>query len=268
MQMFPKKRSSRGSLGHEQMKLILKIQSGIADRVRGMLWALEMAEQTGRSLEVIWERTSECGANFTDLFQPIAIPVHDADVYPEHRLLDMSFFSDEVCRKLLLSCDENLKLNFVAERRDFFGFADTFKPSDYVAACVRNFGMRLDRDCVGVHIRRGDKEGHLEFPATQAYFDIIPRNNQVFLATESIGVLGEFSSYYENRLRWYPVRSLDRHSREATIDSVVILYILRGLKYFVSSEYSGYSAMVHGGFRVDDPSKRLKFYILRRVSAW
>lgn len=246
------------------MKLILKIQSGIADRARGMLWAMDMAEQTGRDLEVIWERTSECGANFTDLFQPISIPVHDSDVYPEYRLLDMSFFSDEVCRKLLLACEENIKLNFIAERRDFFGFAETFKPSDYVAACVRSFGMRLDRDCVGVHIRRGDKEGHLEFPTSREYFNIIPRNTQVFLATESIGVLGEFSSYYENRLRWYPVRSLDRNNREATIDSAVVLFLLRGMKYFVSSEYSGFSAMVHGGFRVDDPAKRLCFYTFPR----
>lgn len=249
------------------MKLILKISSGIADRVRGILWAIDMAEEVGRELEVIWEPTPECAATLGDLFQPIGVVVHDADVYPGLRLIDLAFTSDDLCRAFFQSCNEDLKINFIAERRNFYGFARRFKPSDYVAACVRSFGMRLDRDCVGVHIRRGDKEGHVSFPETREYFELIPKNNQVLLATESIGVLGEFWSHYGGRLAWYPVRSLDRHSREATIDSAVILFLLRGLKYFVSSEYSGFSAMVHGGYRVDDPQRRAGFYILQHCNA-
>jgi len=245
------------------MKLVIKVSSGVADRVRGILWAIEMASASGRELEIIWERTPECGAAFTELFQPIGIPVHDIDPYQSLRLLDLCFAPDSMCLELFRIYDGDLKVNFVAENLACGQFGDLFKPAPYVAACVWSFGARLSRDCVGVHVRRGDKEGHLSFPNTAEYFEVIPKNNQVFVATDSIGILGEFNCYYGSRLAWYPVRSWARDSREATIDSIVVLYLLRSLKYFVSSEYSGFSALVSGSSRVDDPKRRLNFYILR-----
>jgi hypothetical protein len=242
--------------------LVLKPYSGIADRVRLILFGLQLAKKSGRELVVVWEKSFHLGCEFYKLFQANGFTVADDDRFCGEALADYTDSSEYAIEKVVLASTVDIfKMRAFVDSWSYDKFGELFQSSAEVSALYADFNIRsFPAPWIGINVRAADKKD--EMPPLEEYFAKADKlleaqpASKIYLCTDGGDeILSAFDKHYGNRLIHYPMRSLDRNSEEHCIDAVVTLYLLKRCLSLVTSNYSGFSRLAAGRSRREMPGK-------------
>lgn len=236
---------------------------GLGDRIRLILFALELAAKDDRELHVSWIPNFHLGCEFEKLFKCESIKVHDHLNQQDIALCDFGNSTSDSIKRMIWNCHaEVIQMTAFVDGYSFSRFDREFQPTEEIESLVNDFCQRSggEHPWIGVNVRCGDK--HDETPPLEEYFEkvdyLISRHpeSKVYLCTDGGAVVeGQFLEKYTERLLIYPMRSLDRNTPEHCIDAVVTLFLMKQCHTLVTSNYSGFSRMAAGMSRAEMPGK-------------
>ena len=247
-------------------KLILSTWGGIGDKICTMLTGYRIAQSADREFMYRWRASDSCPILFEEAFSSSINVVSDISDIPYKREIPVELrrgikggatkFVDYLKRDnddiFLIMCLPHNYSNF-----------HLIHPNERIKRSVENFkAVFFDSKVLGVHIRRTDKiVDFAGIPSIKTYtnavddFISVNSDHKILLATDDGGISPEgnvfrnegivdiFKRRYGNKLITYPVSSLDRRSKNGTLDAVATLFLLRETDFFIGSGYSGYSKM-------------------------
>jgi hypothetical protein len=138
--------------------------------------------------------------------------------------------------------------------QDFAAALGCLVPVPRLADRARAFAAAAGiRGAVGVHVRRGDLEGHplererIRLIGLDRYFavlDAVAPDSRLFLCTEDGTVIDAFRARYASRVLIYPTRSWNRDDRAATDDALIEMFLLSATRFIVGgpSAFSRFAA--------------------------
>jgi hypothetical protein len=256
--------------------LTVAASAGLCNRLRVLLSGLALAEATGRRFTMLWPRTKDCAASFSDLFAnawPVQTMTDD-----EWRYLRQTVRREQVRYDLLTADAADLYFwtsqsllmpqRFPAHgalQRRMEDLLAVMQPADDIIARIEAFQADAFRPrMIGVHLRRGDlrviepvvtENAEAAMQAVDAYLAQCP-DAGVLLCTDdgalnqysgkllpTEGVRAKFVHRYGERVVFTIPRSLDRREPVAIHDALVDLWLLRRTDYFVGTVGSTFSGM-------------------------
>lgn len=242
---------------------------GLANRMRVVMSALEIAPKVSYPIRILWQATDECKASFQELFEPIE--------YPNITFEEGGGWANKMSTKWNLWIPRLLRKPQYAEQWEDFNphggisadvmqnhtsvFVSTCYPLvDYnesltkryfiptsalrqeIATSTQAFGAHT----LGVHIRRTDNKMSILHSPVSAFRQRIDKHladfpdAQVFLCTDDEEVKQQFKDIYGQRLLTWD-SELRRNSLKGIQDAVIELWSLSKTSRVVGSYYSSFS---------------------------
>jgi hypothetical protein len=250
--------------------------AGLANRMRVVAAALELADRLRCPLRLVWTRTGALGCRFDELFQPIAgvrVAEHAWNTSRIERLVGsrVGFYTYLTAPDIERRSRGDGFDDLAQARRPYLITFSRFLPSTgrlaalrpiaEVAHVVERTAASFTPHTIGVHIRRGDEDPSTRGPLTapiecfltamQARLDAEPQTN-FFLACDSRRDEARVLSTFGARVTTLP-KSLDRRTRDAIRAALVDLLCLSRTPLILGSFYSSFSEMAAemGGTRLE-----------------
>lgn len=265
------------------MKITLVPTAGLCNRMNAILCAIASYEQYKIPTEIYWEKTNDCYADFSDLFEPlnntdiIVKPLKNFYLKPGGKKL---LFLPDLFRKFIF--DVSYKSNRNIELKEFKDFCNNgsniyvtsynrycltsnkernvstyFEPAEDV---MNRINQTVDNyftaNTIGVHIRRTDNLAAMRNSPIERFIDLMDKeieNNSetvFYLATDCLESKKMFIGRYKDRIiQTHNV--LNRSSLQGMKDAVTELYCLGKTKKIIGSNCSTYSGMAARLYNID-----------------
>jgi hypothetical protein len=256
--------------------LTVYCRKGLGDRLLVLVSGLALAQAAGRSFTMLWPRTPECAAVFSELFENRwnvrEVPAEETEPLPYGWSLANPDPPD-----LLAMNDDHLVLgaHHILVRPDLYPahapleavaqlFFRQLTLTPAISAQVDAFRANHFRSpMIGVHLRRGDFVAmfpHLTGntrPALAALDTALAQLPEagILLCTDDgaphpqtgrapkEGLKVQFARLYGERIVWTEPRSLDRGTVAAVQDAMVDLWLLRQTDYLIGTTGSAFSKL-------------------------
>jgi hypothetical protein len=231
---------------------------GLANRMRAHIIAQDFAIRTKRTLVVRWGKTSECGANFTDLFVwdgPSSTSIRDVCLVGYDHVTDVS--TDKLTSDL---SNETVVFDnpwqfisrhaFEARLGANINAARTFLiPRPDILNEVNAFACTWPASMLGVHIRRGDFVNVAQGISLTRYITAIheslktmPSNTEIFIATDAQPEeIGPLTADFLGRIRLRP--NMQRDSEAGVKSALVDMLLLSRTNFLVLTPLSSFGEM-------------------------
>lgn len=241
-------------------KIICQPLGGLANRMRTVAGAIDLAKRLNRKLIVVWTCDESLNERFSRLFAPIeGVEVVECQLralkykllwryyknVKRYKILDDNFIiangkntSDQWLNMLkndnlyILSC-QNATLT-----EDF----SMFEPSVDLRSSLIPCG-----DVIGIHIRRTDNEMSVKYSPTHLFIKKIEDeinanpNAKFYLATDDPQEEAFIKERFGEHILTYQKQSLDRNDPQAIRDAAIDLFNLARCKRIYGSYYSSFS---------------------------
>ena len=257
--------------------LYLVPQGGLANRMRSILSACQLARGIGSRLEVVWFKDKGLNAGFHDLFLPVeAEDFHLKDAsgwdflrlqLPKGRnlhltrlvqksLFDVSLY--ETCSPVAASPHE--LMSQLQGRQVYWATcyahqaypadmaAGMFQPLPSIARKVEQYTAQLGPNSMGVHIRRTDNAQAIEYSPLRLFFDRIDQflagqpGGRIFLATDDQDTKKALRQRYGEQLVCAP-QPASRKTLSGVVDGLVDMLTLASCSQILGSWYSSFSEL-------------------------
>ncbi len=258
--------------------LTLLTLGGLANRMRAIASAMALAQDSGRSLKVLWPVNRELAATFEDLFIPPLSSALEIESIPEAKALwfyrpprKRNLFLSPILRagrfsaiysddstlhaenaSEILSSVKSARGNVLLRAGTFFypcseqKYRRLFKPVDALRAAADKVLALLGSDATGFHIRRTDNtvaiaESPVEVFLTQAEkeFALNPIR-KIYLATDDDQVKHLFQTRFPGKIVT-STATADRRSITGMRHALTEMLILAGCARIIGSFYSSFS---------------------------
>jgi len=154
------------------MRLTCVAVAGLCNRIRTLLGAQTLAEETGRELAVFWRKCKACGCEWSDLFLP-SVNILTAEPKIEFPLTGPPE-GREAIEARLRDAARSAGVRDVVFSAVYFGdpaqhirhFDRLFRATPAIERRVAELTARCRRPVVGVHVRRGDFSAQRGSPVT------------------------------------------------------------------------------------------------------
>jgi hypothetical protein len=255
------------------MHLICVARAGLCNRIRTLLGAKSLADETRRELVLYWENSSACGCDWSDLFKP-SVPVLRERPSVEFAIGGPDKIKRSIRAKLVEAAHtDRPTVVFSAcslgkPVHHFRHFGTLFRPTDEIAARVEAVRKRFADVMLGVHVRCGDLQPRERAPhvdataASKEFFKMIRIMHRqlgaagIFLASDDGASVTHrdpsqtrYYGVYEAFVRVFAadhiVRqetpALNRSSAKAIQDALVDLLLLRSCDALCGHRGSSFS---------------------------
>lgn len=255
-------------------KITLEPYGGLANRMRAIDSAFELADICNADLEVKWEMSFELNCPFNRLFEiPENIELHEYhinglvkrtrdnvvknlakigiylpsgyDIYLHDREIE-SYIENNTDFRELLDTTGSVYIRtvhrFYATDNSFNIFKPVPELQDKIAKLTASFSLNT----VGVHIRRTDNTESIRHSPLKDFIACMQLETEVnpdtmfFLATDSIEVEDTLKVTFPDRIITYP-KVLTRNTEEGIQDALVDMYCLSKTSKIFGSHYSSFS---------------------------
>ena len=250
--------------------LTLVPTAGLCNRINAILCAIAISKVTDLNTQIYWEKSSECYADFSDLFQPIqGFPVHKLTSFVLKPGNAKNLFLPSILRKLMLKkCHNGEKTTFVdilpmlREQENIYinssnrfsvqditkSVGEIFRPIDILEEKINNIVSEFSDETIGIHIRRTDNVQSISESPIERFEQFIEEeiaknpNCKFYLATDDIEIKQLFKQKYPNNII-AKENELKRNSVKGMQDAVIDLYCLAKTTMILGSSHSTYSLM-------------------------
>ncbi len=259
---------------------------GLANRMRAVASAYNLALHTGVRLSVVWFRDWAVNARFFNIFEPVkGLSLRDA-TFSDLLLLDRprrrNLWLPALPEKLVFQQRINEKYvdRLKHEAFDFdawaagkkswmscysvFGnpddrlYAELFHPVKEVMDKVEAFTDKFSSHTIGFHIRRTDNQESIEGSPLQLFIDAADReitantNTKIFVATDDEPTKAELRKRFGSRIIT-AANPASRSSVDGIRDGLVDMYTLARTAVIFGSAGSSFSPMAAkvGGARIE-----------------
>lgn len=251
------------------MSLTVVPIGGLCNRLRALLSAKYLSEQTQLQIRVEWGSDAECKAWFDDLFMPIDTQYFGVSKRPvwnvparKRNLFIPTFIRSIVGYKLQHDCyrphsESPLPIEIWRQGKHYLSTGYAFYPypkSKVLELCLQpHLQSQVDAICknfasytVGVHIRRTDNVKSILNSPIQAFKDAIEneiKNNAnvlFFLATDDEDLKSQLQSDYPNRFITQRT-CVRRDTLQGINEAVVDLYCLASTYKLLGSYWSSFT---------------------------
>ncbi len=244
---------------HDHVKVIyVEPRAGLCNRMRVIASAFKLAEKYGAQLVVMWRLTKGLNCSFSNLF---CLDERIKIIESRHKI-DFRFMwkamKADIC---LLNCRYEEKDNieravekggyvYITSVHNFYNAEDfsLFRPVESIEKQVLQITERIDKNTIGIHIRRTDAVKSIQYSPTQLFFDYIglciekDKKAKFYLATDSEDVEKELLASFPGGV--FVVNELKRFGRDSQKgmeDAVIDLFCLSKCSYIVGSYWSSFS---------------------------
>jgi len=249
----------------------IRPQSGLANRLRALDSAVALAEKLDSPLRVLWVRTPELNARYSDLFEsdpryPVTeeVSLIRDNGRAQYWLKKMPFFRSSPTGATCL--DHTAVVARVRSGQPFQELADSLplyietnwrffrgpqpyhwlRPHGTLMQAVQQVTSRFSANTIGVHIRRGDNRKSIQHSPLEVFRDEMQRavdadaGTAFFLSTDSDKVRRELVSLFGKRMHTRRP-ALSRLSRNGMRDALVDLLCLSRTSRIIGSYWSSFS---------------------------
>ncbi len=244
---------------HKIKRIVLQPIGGLRNRLRATASAIDLSQELGAKLTVIWNANAECNAQWGDLFQP----VEQIDQLRQHSKLLLRLKS-RICP--LLRCQKPLPLTKIDDLEEWIAthgkscrlyiqsFSKFYRPhSESIKLFIplphlqQQINFLTQQEQIGIHIRRTDNKKSISESPLSLFETMIQeeinRNHEArfFLATDDLETERQLQNRFPNRITVQPNKLLDRNNRVAIQNAVVDLFALSRCKKVWGSYWSSFS---------------------------
>lgn len=248
---------------------------GLCNRMRAIASGIDLAEDLGVPLEVLWAENSELNAPFQALFEPID-QIAKIEAPTEKRMKRIVFFRRALHKpqskgdyaaiaasKLFRpEFTENLfaiedaaewaekkrkKIEIFSCHRFYKRDSDKLRLFRPIASLQRRVEELKSTETVGLHIRRTDSIPSIQESPIELFDEMIEREisekneQKFFLATDDPETESRLKEKFSGRIIVQEGKRLDRNDPVAIEDAVVDLYALSRCSKIYGSFWSSYS---------------------------
>lgn len=262
--------------------IIVKPVGGLANRMRVLAAAVQLAESLGDSVQCIWVASDELGASYTELFKKsdrfvlvenkdiklkssykkdkikrlladIWNKIHGVDYYFSIANVDAinNASGDYSCffRKIspLLKKGKTVFFSSGSYLAELQG-ASLFEPTDELQGKIIEYASHFSQNTYGLHIRRTDNIWAIESSPLELFKklieDGIESNHDIvyYLSTDDKEVSKNISDSYGSHIL-VREKKYGRDSLAAMKDAVVDMWLLAKTQHIYGSYYSSFSEM-------------------------
>lgn len=242
--------------------------AGLANRMRSISSGIYIGKRLGAFSTVYWNKTIDCNARFSDLFEKIemedmevkentsffnAIPtkrnlflpkmfqkiLYEQCIYDFNKNRDGDIFS-------LLKFNSKILLCTCHSMANHYSLSDLFVPAKEIMLEIEKIVGAFSDITIGVHIRRTDNIHSIEKSKNDSFIRIlneeIERNSDVkfYLATDDLFVKKQFVDIYGSRIITCD-DVINRDTLQGMKSAVKDLYCLSKTSKIIGSAYSSYS---------------------------
>ncbi len=240
--------------------VIIEPYAGLANRMRAIAGAVELANKINAKLLIIWVRNADLYAKFSDLFLPISAKIIEFDGYGymyklyrhiikkiNHIYIDDNKIQNEIWQDTGNAIEQLKDKNvLIYSCMNIIRSLDYkyFKPSKKISEILN---PNINKDVYGIHIRRTDNWVSTKYSPTKLFIskikeDLAINPNQMFyLATDDLNEEKNIIKQFPKNIIIHKKNSLDRANKTAIIDSMVDLCHLSMCGKIYGSYYSSFS---------------------------
>ena len=261
------------------MEITLVPTAGLCNRMNAITSGICYKEKhKDVKLQIYWEKTPDCCAYFTDLFEPIP----DYDIKPLKKFylktgkknnlflpdilkkihFDAYYYGASYDRMNFDSIIQNNKNIYISAYNAFTPFGLTsslgkmFIPIDKLQKRISRITGQYNDNVIGIHIRRTDNAPAIKNNPLTKFTTLMDKEIQLnkdirfYLATDSEEVKNELKEKYGNKIMSMPM-SLTRNTLQGMQDAIVDLYCLGSTKRIIGCTNSTYSLMASRLFNIE-----------------
>lgn len=256
------------------MKITLVPTAGLCNRMNAILCSIASYEQYKIPTEIYWEKTTDCYADFSDLFEPLnhpsikVLPLKNFYLKPGGKKLlflpnllrkfiyDAAYKGNEIYNfELDELCKDKSNIYIQAYNR-FCSIAPVNNPiieyfnptksiSNHINSIIEQF---YTHNTIGIHIRRTDNIAAIRNNPIEKFVAHMenelcknPETN-FYLATDSEEIKKILTNKFNNKI--IPTQfTLNRNSLQGMKDAVTELFCLGKTKRIIGSSNSTYSQL-------------------------
>ncbi len=259
-------------------KITLVPTAGLCNRMNAILCGCYVNSKFHYPIDVYWEKTNDCCALFSDLFQPIAVP--EIKILPLIKwylkpATKRNLFFPKMLRVFKFDRDYDGSLPQVYSKHieqlvngkkdvyvtsynrfciidhDMNNVATIFKPQTDIESIITQVSSQFSSYTVGVHVRRTDNIHAINNNPIEKYISLMDHEVEMhpdvifYVASDSNEVKQFLRERYEGKgcrviiCEW----TLQRNSLQGMKDAVAELYILGKANKIIGSTHSTYSTM-------------------------
>lgn len=252
------------------IKLTVVPCAGLANRINCIMSAWELLEHYEAEIDIYWENTPDCAADFNDLFMPISrehLTMHNTTPFHLKAPSKKNLYIPKIIRKALFDkqyhtidfrnvnlediMDKDMSIyihghNRFCEFQRASKIGEILKPVNEIQTRIDEILSLYSEYTVGVHVRRTDNKLAIQNNPIAKYFAYMDKELEVhpgckfYIATDSLDVKGKMKNRYQGRIvtgQW----NLSRSSRQGIKDAVADIYCLGGCSKIVGSTNSTFS---------------------------
>lgn len=255
--------------------------AGLGNRMRAIASGIYISQQLNTKATIYWNKTTDCYANFSDLFKPIILKnvcleenhsflfklprkqnlylpklfqkvVFDQCVYNFNKNKNGNIFdtiNTKTSKILFLTCHS---------MANHYDLQKIFKPNERLETEIKKITSQFSGDTIGIHIRRTDNINSIKLSSNEAFKNRIDYeikknpNVRFYLASDNLSIKEEFVQQYKERIITYH-NLTNRNTLDGMIFAASELFCLSKTKKIIGSAYSSYSEIAAelGGIKLE-----------------
>lgn len=252
------------------MQITLVPTAGLCNRMNAILSAIALNQHYHYPINIYWEKTSDCCAEYTDLFQPIEIeditisslhkfylkPGGKNNLFIPNNWRSMLFDASYKGNKILDMDFNNLikgkdKIYITAYNRFCplkiqHSIGRFFRPIESIENIINEITQKYESNIIGVHIRRTDNIAAIAENPIEKFISLMNKEIEVnplckfYLASDDYQIKEIFLEKFPNRII-SPKWELSRNTVKGMKNAVTELYCLSRTKKIIGCTNSTYS---------------------------
>lgn len=264
------------------MRITLVPTAGLCNRMNAILCAIASYEQYKIPIKIYWEKTIDCYAEFSDLFEPLnhpeikVLPLKDFYLKPGGKKLlflpnllrnfiyDAAYKGNEISNFKLNELCENKSHIYIQAYNRFCSIAPVstpiikyFQPTKSINSHINSIiEQYYTHNTIGIHIRRTDNIAAIRNNPIEKFITYMnkelyenPETN-FYLATDSEEIKKIIIDKFDNKI--IPTQfTLNRNSLQGMKDAVTELFCLGKTKRIIGSSNSTYSQLAARLFNIE-----------------
>jgi len=227
--------------------IVVEAYGGLGNRLKALVSGMCAGADLGKDVRVIWKNSNECGAKFSELFEPVTAPrvfLHDALSvgYVQHECDTQKQWHDLSGTKTVMYLKSGARFHTTADV-EFVNFLKSLKPQSAIAAEVAALGDLSS--AVGVHIRSKENTVSVQSSPQAAFVTAMtafPSTTKFFLATDSEAVRTALEADFPGRIVTV-AKDLTRNSKKGLQDALKDFLALSHCSQVLGSKGSSFSEM-------------------------
>lgn len=265
--------------GAEKTMIVLEPCAGLANRILAIATGYQLAVETGQSMKVLWDIDGAVGVAMEELFTlPEDIKIRKMTKLP-YRQKPLLRLKSDIIRmylrrkaELFWECEDTVSvrrmmnsdyiieqiedkhLNYIKAFCELTKITDKsifaiFQPSEEILQRGENVFQNINKQTVGMHIRRTDHAEAISKSPLELFYqkieEILQNNGaeKIFLATDDLNVEQKLCGEFEGRVFCYHGKKFGRNSKSGMQDGLIDMLALSKCREIYGSYGSTFSKM-------------------------